>query len=282
VRAAVQLVAADGTPLALHDLGGSGPPVLFAHAAGFHGRIWGPVAARLTDRVRSWALDLRGHGDSGPCPAPADWTPFGLDARAAAGGLDSPLVGIGHSLGGAALLAAELAAPGTFSQLVLYEPAVSDPVPLEGGVQAMYAAAARRRRASFPDQAKAYEKFSAKPPTNILADDVLKAYVTYGFGPDESGGDIRVKCDPATEAAIYESAGARHLWDLLRPTRCRTILIRGADSDMWNKRTADGVAGRLDAEIVVIPDVGHFGPLQVPDTFAELLRTVLAGKGQRI
>jgi pimeloyl-ACP methyl ester carboxylesterase len=284
VTAGVTLVAADGTPLALHDLGGSGQPVLFAHAAGFHGRIWGPVAGRLADRIRSWALDLRGHGDAGPCPPPADWTPFGLDVQAAAGALDSPLVGIGHSLGGAALLAAELAAPGTFSQLVLYEPAVSAPAQLEGGLQALFAAAARRRRATFPDHADAYQTFSMKPPTNVFADDALKAYVTYGFAPEESGGGIRVTCDPATEAAIYESAGATRLWDLLRPMECRTTLIRGADSDLWNKRTGDDVAGRLgvevgtEVEVEVLPNAGHFGPFQVPDEFAGLLRAILPGK----
>jgi esterase len=56
----------DGVRIAVHDFGGPGDPdaaaLLFCHANGFHGLVWEPTAALLTDRYRCLAVDLRGHG----------------------------------------------------------------------------------------------------------------------------------------------------------------------------------------------------------------------------
>jgi pimeloyl-ACP methyl ester carboxylesterase len=269
--ATTRLTCADGTALALHDLGGHGQPTLFAHAAGFHGRIWGPVAARLADDLRSWGLDLRGHGESGPTQAPVDWANFGNDVNTAAHGIGGPLLGVGHSLGGAALLMAEMAMPGTFSHLVLYEPAVADPSLMDTGAPSFFASVARRRRAWFPSHADAYKNFALKPPTNVFGADVLNSYTTYGFAPD--GGGVRILCLPETEAAIYESTGPRDVWERLGPIGCPVTLVHGANSEIWDQGSSARVATRLGtADIHVLRDAGHFGPLERPDAFSELLR----------
>ena len=41
--------SSDGVELAIHDLGGEGPPLLFVHATGFHGRCYTRVAEQLGD-----------------------------------------------------------------------------------------------------------------------------------------------------------------------------------------------------------------------------------------
>src|SRR5580704_12087440 len=74
--------------LVVHDWGGSGPPVLLAHATGFHGRIWEPVARRLVAAGRRvWSFDFRGHGDS-DAPDPSGdaytWGGFADDTLAVA------------------------------------------------------------------------------------------------------------------------------------------------------------------------------------------------------
>ncbi len=274
------LMVAPTAALALHDLGGVGDTALLVHAAGFHGRVWGPVAARLGNRVRAWGLDLRGHGDSGPCDTPSDWVPFGHDVLSAAGELDRPVIGIGHSLGAASLLLAELAAPGTFSRLVLYEPAVLDPTTIGEAAPARYAAAARRRRAEFADRTRAYENFAAKPPTSAFDDEVLRAYTTHGFRP-RAGAAVRLKCEPATEAAIYEADGPRQVWDRLAPIAGPVTLVRGDESDVWTPAAADAVAERIGAAVEILPGVGHFGPQQRPGAFADLVRSILDRGGSR-
>ena len=58
------IASTKGAQVALHDLGGDGPPVLLTHANGFCGQMWQPVARELGSVAHCWALDFRGHGDS--------------------------------------------------------------------------------------------------------------------------------------------------------------------------------------------------------------------------
>lgn len=123
---AIRISQPDGCTTAVHDFGGQGPVLLFAHATGMHGLVWKPVIDELIDRAHCIAVDLRGHGDSTPRPgADLSWELFGGDVLAAVAAIDGDeVIGVGHSLGGAALLMAELAAAGTFTRLFLYEPAL--------------------------------------------------------------------------------------------------------------------------------------------------------------
>ena len=54
----------DGVQIALHDLGGAGPPLVFVHATGFHAWCYRRIAERLHDIRHCYGVDLRGHGDS--------------------------------------------------------------------------------------------------------------------------------------------------------------------------------------------------------------------------
>ena len=55
--------SSEGVEVAAWDLGGSGAALLFAHATGFHGHVWQPLAAHL-DGLHCYSFDERGHGDS--------------------------------------------------------------------------------------------------------------------------------------------------------------------------------------------------------------------------
>lgn len=140
--------SADGTSVATYDLGGSGNDLLLVHATGFCAGVWGPLAGRLPDHRLS-ALDVRGHGRSGS-PATMDWEATGQDVLATVDGLelDRPL-GVGHSMGGASLLMAEIQRPGTFAALWVFEPIVFPPDlprPEPGTPNPMVEASRRRRR----------------------------------------------------------------------------------------------------------------------------------------
>lgn len=256
---------------AVHELGGAGSSVLFGHAAGMHGRVWTPIAARLADRVRAVAVDLRGHGDTPAGPGPLSWQWFGDDMRVAATDLGGPLIGVGHSFGATSMLIAEHDRPGTFAGLVLYEPALVERVEeADEQRRALMVRSTRRRRVRFADLAEAREHATAKPPTNVLHPEVLDAYLAHGFTA-EPDGSVVSKCAPELEADVYATANPEW-WPYVRPVDCPVTVVVGGESEPRHQRTTQRAAERIGASLHVMPDVGHFGPLQEPDRFAGLVR----------
>ena len=55
-----------------YDEAGAGVPVVFLHGLTFDRRSWRPIVERLGGSVRSIAIDLPAHGESGGSPAPLD------------------------------------------------------------------------------------------------------------------------------------------------------------------------------------------------------------------
>lgn len=271
--------------LQLHDLGGDGPPLLLCHATGFHGRVWEPVARALADRWHSWAPDLRGHGDS-PVPPGTEmrWERFADDVLAVVDALDAaPLAAVGHSKGGAALLTAELHRPGTFRGLYLFEPIVF-PADLEGDdelaqrferpAENPLAAAAERRRASFPTRDAAYENYSSKPPLMSLHPDALRAYVDHGFA-DAADGTVTLKCRPEVEASVYRMGAHLDAWHQLERISCPVTVAASGDGgapSLFAPMIAERITG---ARLETFGDLGHFGPLEDPDRLAEAIDAVL-------
>lgn len=88
-----------------------GAPVLLLHGSGQTRWSWEQTARTIGQQANgemaAYAVDLRGHGDSGWCPD-GDYRidTIAADVRALAGALDSPPVIVGASLGGLAALLA--------------------------------------------------------------------------------------------------------------------------------------------------------------------------------
>ena len=169
----------------IYDFGGrTGRNLLLVHATGFCAEAFIPLARDLSDEFHCWGLDLRGHGRSGrPVDGIFDWSGFAVDVAAVIDhlGLDRPDA-FGHSCGGASVLLAEQAAPGTFASLYCFEPVIfsgtPSQVPIDDNPMSV---AARRRRETFPSPELAFANFSSKPPFSSLDPEALLAYVEGGF-----------------------------------------------------------------------------------------------------
>ncbi len=263
---------AEGVSVAGYDLGGGGPPLLLAHATGFCAAVLAPLGRHLTSRFHPYALDERAHGLTDPPPGDDfDWHGFARDVLAVVDGfgLDRPY-GFGHSCGGAALLLAEEARPGTFSGLYVYEPVVypGDP-PLEPTLENNpLSAGALRRRETFGSREEALANFSAKAPFDLLDPEVLAAYVDSGFRTGTDGG-VHLRCDRRHEALVYANGFSHDAFRGLPQVGCPVTLACGADTDAFGPSFLDALADRLPrATTVVLPGLGHFGPLQDPAAVA--------------
>lgn len=278
----VTIAGPDGAPVHLHDLGGDGPTILFAHATGFHGLIWKSVAEHLTRRYRCWALDFRGHGDS-PVPHGDDlaWEGFGRDVSAALDAItEEPAIGVGHSLGGAALVMAQIARPGSFAHLFLYEPALAaDGAPQRAallGQDAMVKMAAARR-AEYPSVCDAMFSYARKAPMSTFQAAALAAYVEHGFVT--AGGGVRLKCHPSTEAQVYARSYDHDTTAHLDRLSCPVTVAVGALSTPMHQSATRALAERTRAGVYELDGVDHFGPMQQPRTLAMLIdRAVQSGQ----
>lgn len=262
----------DGIEIAVHEHGGRGRPTLLCHATGFHGAVWEPLSAALGDACERWALDFRAHGASVVPPgAPLDWERMGADVLTVIDGLGLPrgrVLGVGHSMGGACLLLAEQARPGTFAGLWLFEPIV--PPPLAGAptaARSSLADAASRRRPSFPSFADALANYAGKPPLNALRADALHAYVRHGFVTGDDG-DVHLACRPEDEARVFDGGASHGAWSRLGEVICPTVIACGEDLGFPAALAPEIAAALPHGRLEQHRHMGHFGPLEAPSMLA--------------
>ena len=273
-----QVPSSDGVMLALHDLGGDGPPVLLCHPTGFLGMTWAPLANELADVAHCWALDFRGHGDStSPASLDFSWSGMGDDVFAVVEELGLTEVrAAGHSMGGAALAMAEQRRPGTFARLWLYEPIIFPPVEGVPTGENPLAAGARRRRPWFTDREAAYANFSAKPPLNVLAPEALRAYVDHGLRARPDGDAVELKCTPEVEASTFDGGMGHQTFAHLGEVRCPVTVAMSGEA-LGPAQVAPLIAEALpDGRLERHPDLTHFGPMEDPRGMAAAVRAALA------
>jgi len=268
----VQVPSTDGVSVAVHDLGGSGPPLVIAHATGFCGRVYEPLAAALGRAYHVWALDFRGHGESTvPSLDALHWHRITDDLAAAVAAVadGAPVPVFGHSMGGACALLLEHRQPGTFQWAYLYEPIVLPTMPEAGERPNVLAEGAARRRATFASRAEAMYRYAERPPLSGMRADCLRAYVEHGFADDPDGGGVTLRCPPMVESTVFRRSGditLEHLVGITIPVTVATGLVTpdfGPAS--WGAIQSDALLlGRLECHDAL----GHLGPMQDPDAVA--------------
>jgi pimeloyl-ACP methyl ester carboxylesterase len=266
--------APDGTELAVHDLGGSGGVLLVAHATGFCGRMYQPLADLLADRHRVLAVDLRGHGDSSaPANLDFEWHTLGGDVIAVIDAFGcGPVHAFGHSMGGAAVLLGESASPGHLRSAFLYEPIVFPTGFRYESGESPLAEPARRRRATFASRAEALWRFAHRPPLDQMRGDALALYVDHGM-EEQPDGSVRLKCEPDSESRVYASEEASQIGVVAGCDLPVTIAVGTAGADRETVGYAEALAAALpDAVLQHYDHLGHFGPFQDPVSVAAAVR----------
>ena len=249
--------------------------------------VWAPVAARLVEAGRRvFSLDFRGHGDSEETPSGTyHWEGFAEDVLAVSHHLgiagDPSVLAVGHSKGAAAILLAEEHEPGSFARIFCYEPIVFegselglDSVAFSESARAIdplnnpMSRSAMRRRRIWDSRDQAYETYASKPPLSSLHPDALRAYVDHGLRDLPSGG-VELKCHPEHEASVYAMGVMNGLWPLLPSIEARTVIACGEKSNTITPAYAAAIVGRMpNAELLTMPGLGHFGPMEDPDALA--------------
>lgn len=271
-------VAVNGLELAAWEWPGEGDPILLLHATGFHARCWLAVVEALPGR-HVFALDMASHGESERRPPPYSWKQFGDDVAGAVDVLGlRRVLGVGHSMGGHALVLAAVARPQRFRGLLLVDPVIVSPelgLLASGGVSgADHPIRRRRNRWDSPQQM--FDAFRAKEPYAHWDARVLMDYCRFGLRPAADGG-YELACPPELEAEVYGSMNMDHILPLLPRVQMPVEIIRArarrpgdsffdfSPSPTW-ERLAELLPDAVDEQL---EDASHFIPMERPAWLAE-------------
>ncbi len=236
------------------------PAVLMLHGLTQQSHTFDHVAERLSARYRCIALDLRGRGES-EWAAPETYTipHYVQDAVKLLDELTLPAVHIlGTSLGGLCGLSLGAFHPQRVLSLALND--IGPEIDPAGAKRiATYTATVPGRFPNFEaavDWARERYLWLRRLP---------RAEVEVGlrWAVRERDGGWSFKFDPAIgrtpppTAEVMKSAG-EIWWNTLASLRCPILLVRGADSDVLSRATADEMERRQPALVrVEVPDMGH-------------------------
>jgi len=280
-------VAANGIELAYFEWGrsfrGRAPTILLVHATGFHARCWDAVVRRLGDR-HVIAVDQRGHGRSENTEI-SHWRVFGEDLTAFVEALDlRDVCGVGHSMGGHALVEAAARVPDRFRRLVLLDPVIVSPEDYgEGGwsiasLGGEHPTAKRKRAFRSPEEM--IERFRERVPCRVFRPDALRDYCVHGLLPDEDGEGFHLACPPEIEARIYMTSRTNAgVYDSIRALGMPVLVVRSmlppkdrSPMDFSSSPTWPGLAAELEnGRDLHLPNHTHFLPMEIPDRIAALI-----------
>ncbi|PWI45049.1 alpha/beta hydrolase [Streptomyces sp. ICBB 8177] len=241
-------------PALAYDMEGSGTPVVFLHGLTFDRRVWRPITQRLDGSIRSIAIDLPAHGDSGGEPTDLEGVARQLRQLLDSLSVERPVV-VGHSM--SAGLAALYASAHPVRGLVLVDQA-TEVLPF---AQMLHQIAPMLRGPAFWQVWQRFEdslgldRIPEPTRTLVLETHVVKQDVVLGYWAqvlETEPADLQAWIDGATTGI---------------ETPCLAVFGRPA-TDGERQRL-----GRLpDTEVEEWSGGGHFVHLVDPGRFARRLR----------
>jgi pimeloyl-ACP methyl ester carboxylesterase len=275
-----RLYPVNGIDLAVHQWAssGGGVPLVFAHATGFHGRVFDAIIEAFPDHP-AFAIDLRGHGQSGGGPI-EDWR---IVARDVADFLEqagiSGAVGIGHSMGAHTLVQVAADNPGRFARLVLFDPVILAPE-FYAPAGALYTPdnphPAIRRKRDFASAEAMIERFAGRDPYNLFDPRVFADYCRFGLVPAASGEGMELACAPEVEASVYASSRSNGaVIEAAKRVDIPVLVVRAQMTDLQDFKSSPTwpeLAQVLpQGADLYRPDMTHFHPFQDPADAARII-----------
>ena len=264
------------------------PTVHWAHATGFHGRLYRPLLDELATDVNVLAWDMRGHGASvgaANLSTFRGWEIYYRDLIALLECLDEPVWLAGHSIGATTSIMAAARRPDKVLGLILAEPVIMDPMQglklwltklLRQSQRLSLAAGAARRRRVFQSHAAALENYRGRGGFKTWPEAWLNAYVQHAFVPQ--GDQVQLACAPEWESTTFAHT-EHNPWPGIRQLRCPVIALAAERGSTFSPKAQKRLKALLpSADIRILEGTTHFLPMEQKDTVRDaILQLALTG-----
>ncbi len=252
-------------------VGGAGVPVVLLHGLSAGATTWVEVIDRLGSSHRIIALDLPGHGGSGPPPTGAaiewyaDAVAAGMTALAA-----SPAVVVGHSFGGQVALRLAERHPEDIRGLVLIGPSGVVQLPRRTRVLAVLTTVLRPGARAAPFGARlagrAWFRRIAFGPLLVSDTAALPARAVRGFFAElREHADVRT----ARRAILADPPFASD-----RGLPCRTVVLWGSADAVVPVEHGFALARNADIRLRAVADCGHLLIGERPEAVLDAIAAV--------
>jgi pimeloyl-ACP methyl ester carboxylesterase len=280
-----RFVRINGLRLHYLDWGGNAAARTFVllHGGSAHVHWWDSIAPRLTPHGRVLALDFRGHGKS-QWARPAQYGPSAhlADLRGFLEQLGTPIVLVGHSMGGELSQRAAIQFPHLLRALVIVDAPHGRP-PLAMRLLWRW----RRRsqggpRRQFSSPGEIARRFRLSPPGTCLSAEELERLALLG-AEQLVNGNWAFRFDPKTRS------WRRTRQELRRPPigkiKLPTLIIRGASSKLVSRGRARAMHRRIRGSILrEIPRAFHHvlldNPAETADAIIEFVEGIRTERGR--
>ena len=262
----------NGTSISYLERKGGDAPLVLLHGITDSAKTYEPLAARIDDRFKVFALDFRGHGESDNPDGPYHTDAYADDVRHFIREvIGSPVLLEGHSLGGAVSVQVGATAPDLVTGLILEDP----PLYFVNEIDEIYTAlfegivvmaTTLQDGSQDPDHwfdvmANAPDPYSGKPGIETMGEERIRLRL-------ESIGQMKPQ-------ALRNAIDGSLKWDtdaVLAEVACPVTLLWG-DPAAGAVMTADEVARAVqimaDCKAVQAATVGHLIHDQAPDVWLE-------------
>ncbi|ABM17693.1 MULTISPECIES: alpha/beta fold hydrolase [Marinobacter] len=264
------------------------PTLHWAHATGFHGRLYHPLLDELATDVNVLAWDMRGHGASvgaANLSTFRGWETYYRDLIALLECLDEPVWLAGHSIGATTSIMAAARRPDKVLGLILAEPVIMDPVQglklglaklLRQSHRLSLAAGAARRRRVFDSHAAALDNYRGRGGFKTWPEAWLNAYVQHAFVPQ--GDQVQLACAPEWESTTFAHT-EHNPWPGIRQLRCPVIALAAERGSTFSPKAQKRLKALLpSADVRVLEGTTHFLPMEQKDIVRDaILQLALSG-----
>lgn len=247
------------------------PPMVLLHPAPLNAHVWdafGPAIARHFFVV---APDARGFGESQWAKYDGDVFVEDLEAIVKTLGLKRVTL-CGNSMGGTLAFSYAALHPGSVERLIVVD---TGPGEKPGSAKPPAPSAGARTGGPPPlppGPFSSAEDAAAKIP-RVFGPAFVKAMTEHNLKRD-SNGTWRWKHDFEGTAPAYDrSVRDPRKWGFWTSIQCPTLVLRGENSPAWTQAAAEQmVSENGKATLVVVPNAGHFVPIEQPVGFEAAVR----------